>query len=247
MNSLDILALLAIGGGLGLVLALVAVMVYAIYHLAATLRRTASRSLAQVAEVLKAQEMAISHLRTEVSQALARVDAERLYAASLAIQRASKSLGAQTAELQRVLFAQPGHAPALDLAGGLDYGMSAGMEPEDEINSGSVDPLAGLTPDEREQRVQQFFAARNRERVGRPGSGNQQDIRSVAGMAAGTGTGAPPAFGSGAYAALAEEAARLQSAAPIPVPADFSGVVTDAGDGMDSPEGVDLSDKGELG
>ena len=239
MNSLDILALLAIGGGVGLVLALVAVMVYALYHLASTLRRTASRSLAQVAEVLKAQEQTISHLRAEVAQALARVDAERLYQSSLAIQRASKSLGAQTAELQKVLFAQPVKQPALDLG----YGIGAAAEPEmeDDFTSDPADPLAGLTPDEREQRVQEFFARRNRERTGQPGSGNQQDIHPVGSV--------PPAFGSGAYAALAEEAARLQRqhSVPVPAPADFSGVVTDAGDGLDSPESVDLSDKGELG
>lgn len=237
MTALDILALLAIGGGLGLALALVAVMVYALYHLASTLRNTAVRSLAQVAEVLKAQEQTINHLRTEMEQALARVDAERLYQSSLAIQRASKSLGAQTAELQRVLFAQPTRQPALDLS----YGMATGLEtePDGDFNASPPDPLAGLASDERERRVQQFFAQRNRERVGQPGSGNQQDIYAIGSV--------PPAFGAGAYAALAEEAARLQRQQPLQPAPDLSSSVTGSGDEDDSAEGIDLSDKGELG
>lgn len=216
------LALLAIGAGFGLALALIAVMVYGVWTTASGFRRTVNASLAKVAESLAAQNAVVDKLRAEVSLALSRMDAERLYEASLAVQRSSKAMGSAVATLTKAIYAQPA-APAFDLADPM-----AGIEDEAEDDArvmaeqsrwAQPDPLAGLSEEEKNRRVHEFFQNRQRDAgINRFGS-------------------SPPTAGAGAYASLIEEA--QQSAPPTKPPADIH----------DEPDDApwELDGKGELG
>lgn len=247
------LALISIGFGLGICLAVVAGMVLVLYFLSQRAIRSIESSLAEVRRALDLQTTGVDLLRTDMTQiksdvtfALARIDSDRLYAASQTMQRSAKSLAASTDTLQRALFAQPATAPppALDLYGLDDEAAEDARLAADRDRWAALreaDPLAGLTPEERERRVSQFFADRRAQRQPVPGSGNLDDIHPV-----GASPGAPPSFGSGAYAKLAEQAAALQ-AQPAREPApDFSGAVADEGAEAEG-DTLNLSDKGELG
>jgi len=252
MNStMNDLALLAIGIGMGLALALVAVMVYSLYRLVTQFRSSAAALLARVHEALAADKFSMDQLRGEVTLALSRVDAERLYSASLTLNRLVKSLASQVDTLQRALFAQP-PAPAIDWTSpgtGLDdeaaddarmLAERARWQPISQpasqpTNQPPPDPLVSLTEEEKSLRVQQFFERRRAEQA-------------AAGMTVGSGayqpfTGSvlppstPPAAGSGIYSSLLDEAG--QRPQPPSQPADFSG--------LEMEEGVELSGKGELG
>lgn len=214
------LALLAIGIGFGFALAIIAVMVYVLWTTATGFRRTVNASLAKVTESLAAQNATTEKLRTEVTLALSRMDAERLYEASLAVQRSAKSLSAQIATLQKVVFAQSA-PPAFDL-GPETFGMDDEAADDARILAEQArwaqpDPLAGLSEEEKNRRVQQFFEQRRQDGISRFGS-------------------SPPTAGAGAYASLIEEA--QQRVPPTPPPGDFD----DA-----SGEDGDLSGNGELG
>lgn len=78
-------------------------------------------------------------------------------------------------------------------------------------------PLASLSEEEKNRRVQAFFERRRADGISRFGS-------------------APPSAGSGAYASLLEDAAQQEP--PAKPPADF---------GDEDESDVDLTGKGELG
>lgn len=227
-TALNDLALLAIGIGFGLALALVAVMVYFLYR--------ASREIAhngeQIAHVLAAQTETMNRTRSEVTAMLQKIDAERLYAASLAIQRASKSLSAQVSTLQSVIFAQPA-SPALDFSpGGLDEEAADDAAAQAWLGRQQPppSPLSSLSEEEQAARVQQFFE-RRRQPGGAYGSPDPYIVPPAAGAA-------PPAFGSGAYSTLAEQAAAAITPPRPPVAEDFDTAAGEAG--------LDLTEKGEL-
>lgn len=214
------LALIAIGAAAGFFLAVIAVMVAALWHIATGFRRTVIAALAKNTEAFTAQTAIVDKLRAEVALALSRMDAERLYEASLAVQRSAKSLSAQIATLQKVVFAQPA-PPAFDL-GPETFGMDDEAADDARILAEQArwaqpDPLAGLSEEEKNRRVQQFFEQRRQDGISRFGS-------------------SPPTAGAGAYASLIEEA--QQRVPPTPPPGDFD----DA-----SGEDGDLSGNGELG
>lgn len=213
------LALIAIGAAFGLALALVAVMVYALVTTATGFRRTVNASLTKVADELAAQKMSLNVLRADISASLSRMDAERLYEASLAVQRSAKSLSAQITTLQKVVFAQPAIDTGPETFGIEDEAEDdARMLAEQARWAGQPDPLAGLSEEEKNRRVQQFFQNRPRGGISHFGS-------------------APPTAGAGAYASLLEEA--QQRVPPTPPPGDF--------DDANGEDGLDLSGKGELG
>lgn len=213
------LALIAIGAAAGFFLAVIAVMVAALWHIATGFRRTVIAALNKNAEAAAAQSHIVDKLRSEVALAMSKMDAERMYEASLAIQRASKSLNVQVDTLQKAVFAHPA-PPAFDL--GPDTFTIEDEAAEDariiaERNRwAQPDPLAGLTDEEKNRRVSLFFEQRRRDGMSRMGS-------------------APPTAGAGAYATLLEEA----QPAPAKPPADIHE------EGSEEP--WDLDGKGELG
>ena len=232
LSPLDILALIAIGIGVGLALALVAVMVYSLYRTVITFRASSSSLLNRVHEALAADKFAMDQLRSEVNLALSRIDAERLHAASLQIQGSAKLFSQQIDQLQRVVFAQP-PAPAIDFtAPGM--GMETEAEGDARVFRGTsaiagagpvqaADPLAYLTEEEKQRRVNEFFERRRQQ--------SQQRVQPF--------SSTPPVAGSGVYSSLLDEAVHRQESVPPPLPTDFSG--------LESEEGVELVDKGELG
>ena len=242
-QTMNDLALIAIGLGLGLCLTLVAVMVYALFRAASRM----SQSVECMIALTKHSEGTIDRLRTDLTAALSRLDAERLYSASIGLQRLVKSLGLQVDTLQRTVFAQPA-GPALDFT---PTGMGLDEEAVDDARmlaerarwqqsaNPPVDPLAGLTEQEKAVRVQQFFERRRQEQAAAGQVAGQVEV------AAGTmgvypwsssPSSTPPAAGSGIYSSLLEEVG--QHPQPVPAPADFSG--------LEPEEGVELSEKTEL-
>jgi len=242
------LALLSIGLGLGLALALVAVMVYVLYRAAQRLSQSASRMLVSVQRV----EVVTNNLRADLTAALSRLDADRLYTASLQLQRLVKSFTLQVDTLQRTVFTQP-PAPALDFS---QAGMAVGTELDEEaaddarmlrevgrwqqpqsINQPAIDPLANLSEDEKRRRVLEHFERRRAAAAGAPYDPGYNPALSnpLAGFAPSS-SSTPPAAGSGIYASLLDEAS--QRPAPNPLPPDFSG--------MEPEDGVELSEKTEL-
>jgi hypothetical protein len=253
-NRMNDLALIAIGLGLGLALALVAVMVYALYRAAQQMRHSASQMLALGQRV----ESVANSLRTDLTTALSRLDAERLYSASLALSRLVKSLGLQVDTLQRTVFNQP-PSPALDFT---QAGMAVGTELDEEaaddagmlanrnrwsaMGGGNVpqgansysglpgDPLAGLSEEEKRWRVLEHFERKRAAAAGTPyPAAAYNPSNPLAGF---TPSATPPAAGSGAYASLLEEAGGTPQ--PSPSPADFAG--------LEPEDGVELTEKSEL-
>lgn len=246
MNSaaLNDLALLAIGLGLGLALSLVAVMVAALLYVAYRQREQSRQAQLQITQLLQSSTQAIDKLRGEVGLSLSRMDAERLYEASLAIQRASRSLSSQVGALNKAVFAQSSLGPGLDVSNG-GYGQSLPeqftMEDEaadDErmlreanrwnggpsVSPAAVpDPLASLTDEEKSHRVQRFFEQR------------RQQVRTATGIRSISDT--PPAAGAGAYRSLLEEAEEV--AGPSPQPPTLPDFLPDE-------EAAELTGKGEL-
>jgi hypothetical protein len=274
-SSLNVLALLVIGAGLGGCLLLVAVLTYALWRIGRKVERRLGRVDQRGAQMVESAGQvlaACAALKQDVAAALARIDAERLYAASLAIQRASKSLGAQVSELQRTVFAQP-PAPAIDLSGGgnYDYGPGYGPPPPPEqftlddeaaddarmwqdrsrwqgagAGSESAGPLDSLTPEEKARQVQQYFEQRRMDATSRGGITPFAPAPTVPAPPSST----PPTFGSGAYATLAEQVARQVAHRP---PASFADLDSAAATfpaavpaAASADSGVDFVDKSEL-
>lgn len=252
MNStMNDLALLAIGIGFGVGIALIAAMVYALYSANVQLRRDTASSHKTISDWLQKNYSENTKLRLEVTTALSRLDAERLYDASVSLQRLVKSLALQVDTMQRAIYAQPAQ-PAIDFTAG---GMSEEAEddarmlaernrwaaiaqqqapgtgigrPEEQIN----DPLAGLSPEERRLRTLEYFEKRRAAAAGFPYQPASQFADQFASQPAST----PPAAGSGAYASLFDLANQIPP--PPAQPVDFSG--------LEPEEGAELTEKGEF-
>jgi hypothetical protein len=219
-------------------------MVYLLHRAAGQVKKSAEKMLSAAAR----NESVTDKLRDDLTTALARVDAERLYSVSLSLQRLVKSFSNQVDQLQRAVFAQPASS-ALDFSqAGMAAGL-AGTELDDEaaddarmladrarwqaaaIPAGATgsnplaDPLANLSEEDKSRRVMEYFERRRAVAAGFPYVEPSPSPVST-----------PPAAGSGAYASLLEEAS--QRPQPTLSPHDFSG--------LEPEEGVDLSEKGEL-
>lgn len=232
------LALLAIGIGFGLVLALVAAMTYSLYSSARALRQDLAAATANLTTAAANSAQSIQQLRHDLTAALARLDGDRIYSASVSLQRTAKSLAATTNSLEHAILAQPA-SPAIDTT---FTGLTAlDEEAADDARmmaergrwqasgySDSTNPLAGLPEEEKKRRIAEFF--RQRAQAGQPAQ--QSDISNLSSF----GYASPPAPGAGAYAALLDFAAQQPPAAK-PAP-DFST--------FDEDGGVDLAGKGEL-
>jgi hypothetical protein len=248
-QTMNDLALLAIGLFGGFLLAVIAVLVYVLWSSARKMQHSLGVFFNTIPTLRDSISNSVDKLRGDVSVGLSKMDAEKMYAASIQLQRLVKSLGQQVDTMQKALYAQP-PAPAIDWtpAGtGLDEeaaddarmiaernrwaamsGVGAGgigRHPEDQLN----DPLAGFSDDEKRQRTLEYFERRRAAQAGFP-----YPPASPASPFSPAST--PPAAGSGAYASLLDEAAS-QPPAFHPA-ADFSGI--------EPEEGVELVDKGEL-
>jgi hypothetical protein len=93
-----------------------------------------------------------------------------------------------------------------------------------------LNPLAGLSEEEKQRRIAEFFRQRARQ------ASQQGTLSDLASFSPSISTSAPPAPGSGAYASLLDLAAQQPpTAKPAP---DFST--------FEEEGGVDLAGKGEL-
>ena len=230
------LALISIGLGFGLALAVVTVLCVAMVWSAYKQREGTRIAQKYLTHLIAENTQALGLLRSEVTTALAKMDAGRLYSASVNLQRLVKNLGIQVDTIQKTVFAQP----AIDFSGIGQQGTELDTEAEDDARmiaeanrwrqpavGGTyppyADPLGGLSEDEKRQRTLEYFERRRAAAAGFPYAPNLPST--------------PPTAGSGIYASLLEDAA--QNPVPPPAVPDFSGI--------EPEEGIELSDKGELG
>jgi hypothetical protein len=156
VNELAILVIGMIFGGGILLMALAAGF---LFWTAVQMRKDSGDAKKETTAAIKANTVAIDKMRGEVALALSQMDAQRLYEASVAIQKASKLLISSTAQLNKVVYAAtPPDIPVeqgwnLDEEAAEDARISAernrwmaGQEPD------AIDPAA----------VQDFFANRNK-------------------------------------------------------------------------------------
>lgn len=233
LSALNDLALLAIGAFLGGALFLIAAMCAALCYSTYKQREQTKVAQTYLTHLLEQNTVAQGQLRSDVTLALSRMDAERLYDASLAIQRASKSLNSQVSLLNKAVFAQNPLGPGLDLTTPpLPESFTMDDEAADDERmlreagrwdggprNHLVDPLAGLSEEEKNFRVQQFFERRRKAQAGAPMS-PIADIHPV---------------GESAYSALFDAAKERQDNPQPPALPDLGGV-----------EAEELTDKGEL-
>ena len=247
-STMNDLALLAIGVGFGLILALVAVMTYSLHSTAKNLRQDLSSAVANLTTTATTSAQSIHQFRNDLTAAISRLDGDRIYAASVSLQRTAKSLAATTSSLEHAVLAQPS-SPAIDTTfSGMtsldeeaadDARMLAERGRWQASSSTStaypdpLNPLAGLSEEEKQRRINDFFRQRARQ-SGQPAA--LSDLNSFSSLSSSISTSAPPAPGSGAYASLLDLAAQQPpTAKPAP---DFST--------FEEEGGVDLAGKGEL-
>jgi hypothetical protein len=249
-QTMNDLALLAIGLGLGFLVSIIAVMTYALWTSARRMQTNLDIFLRSVPALRDSISTSIDKLRGEVSVGLSRIDAEKMYTASLQLQRLVKSLAVQVETMQKAVFAQPS-SPALDFSQtGLEeealddarliaeregrnrwQGASqSAAQPATADGYATSDPLAGLSEAEKQQRVLEYFERKRAAQAGFP----YASPSSFASPSSPPAT--PPAAGAGAYSSLLDEALS-RPLPPSPV-ADFSG--------LDAEDGAELVDKGEL-
>lgn len=162
MNELALIAIgVVIGASLCLVSGVGALMLWSVFRI----RRDNEAVNRTLVSLLQQNTVAMDKLRGEVGLSLSRMDAERLYEASLAIQKSAKSLGAQVAALNKAVFSG---APA-----GLDVTnpeFTLADEAEDDARMiaernrwQTPDTMAGLSEEEKARVVSEFFTKRRRE------------------------------------------------------------------------------------
>jgi hypothetical protein len=250
-QTMNDLALLAIGLFGGFLLAVIAVLVYVLWSSARKMQHSLGVFFNTIPTLRDSISNSVDKLRGDVSVGLSKMDAEKMYAASIQLQRLVKSLGQQVDTMQKALYAQP-PAPAIDWtpAGtGLDEEAADDARMIAERNRWQAiasqnppaypatpsnfpppaDPLANFSDDEKRQRTLEYFERRRAAQAGFP-----YPPASPASPFSPAST--PPAAGAGIYASLLDEAAS-QPPAFHPAP-DFSGI--------EPEEGVELVDKGEL-
>ena len=109
------LALIAIGLLFGVVLAVVAIAAGFMFYTAIQMRRESTESKRDTVEAIRLNTIAIDKMRGEVGLALSQMDAQRLYEASVGIQRVNKNLMASVAQLNKIVFAAV--PPGLEMNG----------------------------------------------------------------------------------------------------------------------------------
>ena len=161
------LALIAIGMMFGMVLLLVGIAAAFLFYTAVQMRKESAESKKSVAAALKANTAAIDLLRSEVALSLSRMDAERLYEASVSIQKANKRLGATAQMLSKIVFASTSPAPGLDMTGTPGFT----MEEEAADDARMLDERNRWLADQQPEpvnaaQVNDFFAERRRHQRG---------------------------------------------------------------------------------
>jgi hypothetical protein len=111
------LALIAIGMMFGMVLLFVGIAAAFLFYTAVQMRKESAESKKSVTASLKSNTAAIDLLRSEVALSLSRMDAERLYEASVSIQKANKRLEQTAQMLSKIVFASTSPPPGLDMTG----------------------------------------------------------------------------------------------------------------------------------
>ncbi len=176
------LALIVIGLLFGLVLAVVSGAAGFLFYTAVQMRKENADTQRQTSSVIADNTSAIDRMRGEVSTALTQMDAQRLYEASVAVQKNSKQLSQIIGHLNRIVFSVPTDTPSMPQMPGFN------LEDEASDDARMLEErnrwLAGQSPDITPEQVQDFFANRRRNGVFSVGS-------------------TPPAVG--AYQSIAEE------------------------------------------
>lgn len=176
------LALIVIGLLFGLVLAVVSGAAGFLFYTAVQMRKENADTRRQTSSVIADNTSAIDRMRGEVSTALTQMDAQRLYEASVAVQKNSKQLSQIIGHLNRIVFSVPTDTPSMPQMPGFN------LEDEASDDARMLEErnrwLAGQSPDITPEQVQDFFANRRRNGVFSVGS-------------------TPPAVG--AYQSIAEE------------------------------------------
>jgi hypothetical protein len=162
MNELAVLVIGMIFGGGILLMALAAAF---IFYTAVQMRKESGDSKKETTAAIKANTAAIDKMRGEVALALSQMDAQRLYEASVAIQKASKLLIDTTQQLNKVVYA----ATPPDLLG---RPLMPGFNLEDEAMDDARMIAernrwqAGQAPEVSPQAVNDFFEERRRKNAG---------------------------------------------------------------------------------
>jgi len=156
MNELAVLVIGMIFGGGILLMALAAAF---IFYTAVQMRKDSSDAKKETTSALKANTVAIDKMRGEVALALSQMDAQRLYEASVAIQKASKLLISTASQLNKVVYAATPPEIPVEQGWNLDEEAAEDARISAERNRW----LAGQAPDEIDPKaVQDFFAQRQK-------------------------------------------------------------------------------------
>ena len=196
MNELATLVIGMIFGGGILLMALAAAF---LFWTAVQMRKESGDSKKETTAAIKANTVAIEKMRSEVALALSQMDAQRLYEASVGIQKVNKKLSESVTQLNKVVFAAT--PPGLDMSGINTPGFNLDEEAQDDARMIAERNrwLAQQPPDEIDpEQVSNFFAQRRRSGIYPIGS-------------------TPPA--GGAYQAVAES----QPEAPVATLPDLGG------------------------
>jgi hypothetical protein len=124
------LALIAIGLLFGVVLSVVAIAAGTLFYVSVQMRRESTEAKRDVAAAIQLNTIAIDKMRGEVGLALSQMDAQRLYEASVAIQKVSKLLHGTVSQLNKVVYAAV--PPGLDMGGPQTPGFTLEEEAADD-------------------------------------------------------------------------------------------------------------------
>lgn len=153
------LALIAIGAVIGASLCLVsgvgALMLWSVYRI----RKDNEAVTKGIVTLLQQNAVAMDKLRGEVGLSLSRMDAERLYEASLAIQKSAKSLSVQVAALNKAVFA--GAPQGLDVTNP-EFTLADEAEDDARMIGERNRWASGLSEEDQAKAVNDFFATRRR-------------------------------------------------------------------------------------
>jgi hypothetical protein len=239
MTDMNSLALLSIGLGLGLLLALMVIAAASLLWAASRMFRTAAAIQKITVAATDRLSVDLGKLQTEVSLHLSRMDAERIYECSLALQQSARTLKKQIGSLQSLVYASSASAsPAIDTSPA-PAAFSMDDEAVDDARMVSErnrwlagqegeDPLAGLSEEEKQERVSQFFARRRHSNGSADAATDIHPIGAASSISSISSLSSTPPV-TGAYASLLERSRQQQSAtsaSPLPdldTAAEFDG------------------------
>jgi hypothetical protein len=148
-DSVNSLALIAVGLILGssvmLIAGIGAALLWAVFQ-----QRSQTEA---VGKLIQAQTQAMKGMKGEIALGLSRMDAERMYEASLAIQRSSQTLRGQVKAIQKAMFRSD--PEGLDLSTQIPDDSEMGPDVD-----GFGNPLAGLSEEERQRQLNEYLERR---------------------------------------------------------------------------------------